>query len=185
MRVLVVEETSSWRRLSAAVWALEGIAADVALDGEQALVRAGATRYDLVVLDVMLPDGDGFVVCRRLREHGACAGVLMLTARNTIEDRVHGLDSGADDYLGKPFSFAELLARVRALRRRTTIERPVVPFRARANSNATGPRREEARASPRRCGPRALAIAPRAADRRATDRETCGWSSPSRSGDRD
>jgi two-component system OmpR family response regulator len=126
MRVLVVEETSSWRRLSAAVWALEGIAADVALDGEQALVRAGATRYDLVVLDVMLPDGDGFVVCRRLREHGACAGVLMLTARNTIEDRVHGLDSGADDYLGKPFSFAELLARVRALRRRTTIERPVV-----------------------------------------------------------
>jgi two-component system, OmpR family, response regulator len=78
------------------------------------------------VLDVMLPESDGFEVCRRLREQGNWAAVLMLTARNTVEDRVRGLDCGADDYLGKPFSFAELLARIRALRRRVPVERPVV-----------------------------------------------------------
>jgi two-component system OmpR family response regulator len=126
MRVLVVEDDL---KLAAAIrrgLALEGIAADVAPDGEHALVRAEATRYDVVVLDVMLPESDGFEVCRRLREQGNWAAVLMLTARNTVEDRVRGLDCGADDYLGKPFSFAELLARVRALRRRAPVERPVV-----------------------------------------------------------
>jgi two-component system OmpR family response regulator len=126
MRVLVVEDDLKLAGVIRRGLALEGIAADVASDGEHALVRADATRYDVVVLDVMLPGGDGFEVCRRLREQGNWAAVLMLTARNTVEDRVRGLDCGADDYIGKPFSFAELLARVRALRRRAPVERPVV-----------------------------------------------------------
>jgi two-component system, OmpR family, response regulator len=126
MRVLVVEDDLKLAGVIRRGLALEGIAADVAADGEQALVRVQATRYDVVVLDVMLPGSDGFEVCRRIREHGNWAAVLMLTARNTVEDRVRGLDCGADDYLGKPFSFAELLARVRALRRRAPVERPVV-----------------------------------------------------------
>jgi two-component system OmpR family response regulator len=126
MRVLVVEDDVKLAGVIRRGLAFEGIAADIAADGEQALVRAGATRYDVVVLDVMLPGGDGFEVCRRLRERGNWAAVLMLTARTTVEDRVRGLDAGADDYLGKPFSFAELLARVRALRRRAPVERPVV-----------------------------------------------------------
>jgi two-component system OmpR family response regulator len=126
MRVLVVEDDVKLAGVIRRGLALEGIAADIAADGEQALVRADATRYDVVVLDVMLPGGDGFEVCRRLRERGDWAAVLMLTARTTVEDRVRGLDAGADDYLGKPFSFAELLARVRALRRRAPVERPVV-----------------------------------------------------------
>lgn len=126
MRVLVVEDDLKLAAVIRRGLALEGIAADVVIDGEQALVRAEATRYDVVVLDVMLPRSDGFEVCRRLRERGNWAAVLMLTARNTVEDRVRGLDCGADDYLGKPFSFAELLARVRALRRRAPVERPVV-----------------------------------------------------------
>jgi two-component system OmpR family response regulator len=126
MRVLVVEDDLKLSAVIRRGLALEGIAADIAGDAEQALVRAEATRYDVIVLDVMLPDGDGFEVCRRLRQEGNWAAVLMLTARNTVEDRVRGLDCGADDYLGKPFSFAELLARVRALRRRAPVERPVV-----------------------------------------------------------
>jgi two-component system OmpR family response regulator len=126
MRVLVVEDDLKLAAVIRRGLALEGIAADVAPDGEQALVRAEATRYDVVVLDVMLPESDGFEVCRRLREQGNWAAVLMLTARNTVEDRVRGLDCGADDYIGKPFSFAELLARVRALRRRAPVERPAV-----------------------------------------------------------
>lgn len=126
MRVLVVEDDLKLAAVIRRGLALEGIAADIAGDAEQALVRAEATRYDVVVLDVMLPEGDGFEVCQRLRERGNWAAVLMLTARNTVEDRVRGLDCGADDYLGKPFSFAELLARVRALRRRAPVERPVV-----------------------------------------------------------
>lgn len=126
MRVLVVEDDVKLAAVIRRGLALEGIAADVVLDGEQALVRAAATRYDVVVLDVMLPERDGFEICRELRAHGTWAAVLMLTARTTVEDRVRGLDSGADDYLGKPFSFAELLARVRALRRRAPVERPVI-----------------------------------------------------------
>ena len=94
--------------------------------GEEALWMAQAHDYDAVVLDVMLPDIDGFEVCRRLRAAGVWAPVLMLTARDSVEDRVAGLDSGADDYLVKPFAFAELLARLRALARRGDGERPAV-----------------------------------------------------------
>ncbi len=104
----------------------EGYAVDVVGDGLDAVVRAGATEYDAIVLDVMLPKLDGLAVCRRLREQGVWAPVLMLTARDAVEDRIAGLDGGADDYLTKPFSFAELLARLRALQRRGPAERPVV-----------------------------------------------------------
>ena len=94
--------------------------------GADAIVRAGATDYAVIVLDVMLPDHDGFEVCRALREQHTDSPLLMLTARDGIADRVHGLNCGADDYLVKPFSFAELLARVRAMSRRGPIERQVV-----------------------------------------------------------
>ena len=104
----------------------EGIAADVAPRGEDALWMAGAHEYDAIVLDVMLPGIDGFETCRRLRSDGVWAPVLMLTARDAVEDRVAGLDTGADDYLVKPFAFAELLARLRALVRRGDQERPSV-----------------------------------------------------------
>ncbi len=104
----------------------EGLAVDVAARGEDALPRAAATEYDAIVLDVMLPGIDGFETCRRLREDGVWAPVLMLTARDAVEDRVAGLDGGADDYLTKPFSFSELLARLRALARRGSSERPTV-----------------------------------------------------------
>jgi two-component system OmpR family response regulator len=102
----------------------EGVAADVATKGEDALWMAGAADYDAIVLDVMLPGIDGFDTCRRLREDGIWAPILMLTARDAVEDRVRGLDQGADDYLTKPFSLAELLARLRALARRGQAERP-------------------------------------------------------------
>ena len=101
----------------------EGLAADVAANGEEALVHAGAHEYDAIVLDVMLPGIDGFETCRRLRKTGTWTPVLMLTARDAVEDRVAGLDTGADDYLVKPFAFAELLARLRALVRRGEPER--------------------------------------------------------------
>src|SRR5439155_23175516 len=93
----------------------EGLAADVTATGADALWLAQAHGYDVLVLDVMLSDVDGFEVCRRLRGAGVWSPVLMLTARDSVEDRVEGLDSGADDYLVKPFAFAELLARLRAL----------------------------------------------------------------------
>jgi two-component system OmpR family response regulator len=102
----------------------EGMAADVAAKGEDALWMAGATEYDAIVLDVMLPGIDGFEVCRALRADGVWTPILMLTARDAVRDRVAGLDAGADDYLTKPFSYAELLARLRALVRRGQIERP-------------------------------------------------------------
>ena len=102
----------------------EGMLADVAVKGEDALWMAAATAYDAIVLDVMLPGLDGFEVCRRLREDGVWSPVVMLTARDAVEDRVAGLDGGADDYLTKPFSYAELLARLRALVRRGPVERP-------------------------------------------------------------
>jgi two-component system OmpR family response regulator len=102
------------------------IAADVAGTGEDALWMAGSIDYDAIVLDVMLPGIDGFETCRRLREDGIWSPVVMLTARDAVEDRVAGLDSGADDYLVKPFAFAELLARLRALARRGEGERPAV-----------------------------------------------------------
>jgi two-component system OmpR family response regulator len=104
----------------------EGLAADVVPNGEEALITAGAHEYDAIVLDVMLPGIDGFETCRRLRRAGVWTPVVMLTARDSVEDRVAGLDTGADDYLVKPFAFAELLARLRALVRRGEPERPSV-----------------------------------------------------------
>jgi two-component system OmpR family response regulator len=126
MRVLVVEDEVKMAALVRRGLAEEGYAADVASTGEEALWMARATPYDAIVLDVMLPGRDGLDVCRSLRESGVWAPVLMLTARDGVEDKVSGLDSGADDYLSKPFSFAELLARLRALTRRSPPERPAV-----------------------------------------------------------
>src|ERR671935_181222 len=103
--------------------AREGLAVDVANSGEDALWMAQSSSYDVIVLDVMLPGINGFETCRRLRTNGVWAPVLMLTARDSVDDRVAGLDTGADDYLIKPFSFAELLARLRALARRGPVER--------------------------------------------------------------
>jgi two-component system OmpR family response regulator len=126
MRVLIVEDELRMASLIRRGLAHEGLAADVAVRGADALWMAQAHEYDAVLLDVMLPDIDGFEVCRRLRGSGVWAPVLMLTARDSVEDRVAGLDSGADDYLVKPFSFAELLARLRALARRGDSERPAI-----------------------------------------------------------
>jgi len=126
MRVLIVEDDLKMAGLIRRGLSEEGLSVDVAKGGDDALWMAGATDYDAIVLDVMLPGGDGFEVCRSLREKGQWAPVLMLTARDAVEDRVAGLDAGADDYLTKPFSFAELLARLRALARRPPLERPTV-----------------------------------------------------------
>ncbi len=126
MRVLVVEDELKMAALIRRGLVEEGYAVDVVPNGGEAVVRAGATAYDAIVLDVMLPELDGFEVCRRLRRGGVWSPVLMLTARDAVEDRVAGLDTGADDYLAKPFSFAELLARLRALTRRGPVERPLL-----------------------------------------------------------
>jgi two-component system, OmpR family, response regulator len=104
----------------------EGLVVDIAAGGEEALLKVGATDYDAIVLDVMMPGLDGFETCRRLRADGIWVPILMLTARDAVEDRVRGLDGGADDYLVKPFSLAELLARLRALIRRGPVERPTL-----------------------------------------------------------
>jgi two-component system, OmpR family, response regulator len=103
-----------------------GVVADLATKGADAMWMVRAAEYDAVVLDVVLPDFDGFEVCRRLREQGIWVPVVMLTARDAVEDRVRGLDDGADDYLTKPFSLAELLARLRAVSRRGAVERPTM-----------------------------------------------------------
>jgi two-component system OmpR family response regulator len=124
MRVLIVEDEAKMAGLIRRGLTEEGIAVDVVGRGEDALWRAEATAYDAIVLDVMLPGIDGFEVCRRLREAGVWSPILMLTARDSVADRVAGLDRGADDYLTKPFSYAELLARLRALFRRGAEERP-------------------------------------------------------------
>ncbi|HEY7018110.1 MAG TPA: response regulator transcription factor [Gaiellaceae bacterium] len=126
MRVLVVEDELRMAGLIRRGLAAEGLAADVASSGEDALWMAESSEYDAIVLDVMLPGMNGFETCRSLRAKGVWAPVLMLTARDAVEDRVAGLDTGADDYLVKPFAFAELLARLRALVRRGTGERPSV-----------------------------------------------------------
>jgi two-component system OmpR family response regulator len=123
MRLLLVEDDA---KLAAAVsrgLRGEGYAVDVAVDGEAALADANVWDYDAVVLDLMLPRRDGFDVCRTLRERGSLVPILMLTARGMVDDRIRGLDAGADDYLAKPFDFGELLARVRALIRRGPSER--------------------------------------------------------------
>jgi two-component system OmpR family response regulator len=126
MRVLIVEDDGKMARLLRRGLRDDGMAADVTARGEDALWMAGATGYDVIVLDVMLPGVDGFEVCRRLRESGVRSPVLMLTARDAVDDRVRGLDTGADDYLTKPFSFAELGARLRALARRGPVARAPV-----------------------------------------------------------
>ncbi|HSF61112.1 MAG TPA: response regulator transcription factor [Gaiellaceae bacterium] len=126
MRVLIVEDELRMASLIRRGLAQEGLSVDVAMSGEEALWMAPATQYDAIVLDVMLPGISGFETCRRLRTSGVWAPVLMLTARDSVEDRVAGLDMGADDYVVKPFAFAELLARLRALVRRGDPERPSV-----------------------------------------------------------
>jgi two-component system OmpR family response regulator len=126
MRVLVVEDEVKMAGLVRRGLVEEGLAVDVAGSGEDALVRASATDYDAIVLDVMLPGISGFETCRKLRDRGTWAPVLMLTARDAVEDRIEGLDGGADDYLTKPFSLGELAARLRALFRRQPSERPAV-----------------------------------------------------------
>ncbi len=126
MRALVVEDDVKLAALLRRGLVEDGHVVDVVGSGDDALWMAGATEYDAIVLDVMLVGMDGFEVCRRLRRSGVWSPVLMLTARDAVEDRVEGLDAGADDYLTKPFSFAELLARLRALGRRGPVERPPV-----------------------------------------------------------
>jgi two-component system OmpR family response regulator len=125
MRVLIVEDQAKLAALLARGLREEGHAADVAGRGEDALWMAAAAPYDAIVLDIMLPGIDGLETCRALRKRGVWSPVLMLTARDAVGDRVSGLDAGADDYLTKPFSFEELLARLRALVRRAPAERPV------------------------------------------------------------
>jgi two-component system OmpR family response regulator len=126
MRVLVVEDEVKMAALIRRGLSEEGHAADVASSGEDAIWMAQAHPYESIILDVMLPGMSGFETCRRLRDAGVWTPVMMLTARNAVDDRVIGLDAGADDYLAKPFSFAELLARLRALARRGGVERPAI-----------------------------------------------------------
>jgi len=126
MRVLVVEDEPKLAGLLARGLGEEGHPTDVVASGREALWMARATPYDAIVLDVMLPGQDGFAVCRELRAANVWTPVLFLTARDSVDDRVAGLDVGGDDYLVKPFSFPELLARLRALTRRGAVERPVV-----------------------------------------------------------
>ncbi len=126
VRVLVVEDETKMASLVKRALERESYAVDVVGTGDDALWLATEQEYDAIVLDVMIPAPDGFEVCRRLRRAGRWAPVLLLTARDGVDDRVAGLDAGADDYLPKPFSFAELYARLRALTRRGTPERPVL-----------------------------------------------------------
>ena len=126
MRVLVVEDELKMASLVRRGLEREGYSVDLAADGDEGLWAAREHDYDAIVLDAMIPGPDGFDVCRILRSEGRWAPVLMLTARDSVEDRVRGLDAGADDYLTKPFAFEELFARLRALTRRGPVERPVV-----------------------------------------------------------
>jgi DNA-binding response OmpR family regulator len=123
MRILVAEDEHKLAAVVRRGLEEHGYAVDVAYDGDDALAMAEIEPYDLIVLDIMLPGTDGLTVCRRLRSERRNVPVLMLTARDTVDDRVAGLDAGADDYLVKPFAFRELLARVRALLRRDGLSR--------------------------------------------------------------
>jgi len=118
MRILIVEDDTDLGEFIAKGLREERYAVDLAVDGEEGLLLAGENPYQLIILDIMLPKLDGLTVCRRLRANGNTTPILLLTARDSIQDRVSGLDTGADDYLTKPFAFVELLARVRALMRR-------------------------------------------------------------------
>ena len=126
MRILLVEDESSIATFIAKGLRENAYAVDVAVNGEEALYCATSTQYDFILLDVMLPLGDGYEVCRELRRRGQRTPILMLTARDSVTDLVTGLDCGADDYLTKPFDFQELLARLRALARRHATFRPEV-----------------------------------------------------------
>jgi len=126
MKVLVVEDELKMASLLLRGFRKNGHAVDVARTGEDALWMSAAATYDAIVLDVMLPGMDGFQTLAALRNQGRWTPVLMLTARDAVEDRIAGLDVGADDYLTKPFSFAELLARLRAIARRGPVERPTI-----------------------------------------------------------
>jgi DNA-binding response OmpR family regulator len=118
MRVLVVEDEAKIARFISKGLQEEGYAVDIASDGEEAMSCAMSTTYDLILLDLMLPKLDGITVCRQLRDLNMAVSILVLTAMDSVKDRVVGLDAGADDYLVKPFDFEELLARIRALLRR-------------------------------------------------------------------
>jgi two-component system OmpR family response regulator len=126
VRVLVVEDDAKMASLLRRGLEREGYAVDVVASGAEALWAADAARYDAVVLDALIPEPDGFEVCRQLRRSGAWMPIMLVTARDAVHDRVRGLDAGADDYLTKPFAFAELLARLRALLRRGARKRPTV-----------------------------------------------------------
>jgi two-component system OmpR family response regulator len=126
MRLLIAEDDGKLSASLARGLRAEGYAVDVAASGDEALLQARVYDYDAVILDVMLPGPDGVTVCRTLRAEGRWAAVLMLTARDGFDDRIVGLDAGADDYLIKPFDFGELVARLRALLRRSAAERPPV-----------------------------------------------------------
>jgi DNA-binding response OmpR family regulator len=126
MRLLIIEDDREAARLLAKGLREEGWAVDIAYSGDAGDEMASVNAYDAIVLDWMLPDRDGVAVCRSLRASGLQAPILMLTARDGIEDRVLGLNAGTDDYLTKPFAFAELLARLHALLRRSELTRPVL-----------------------------------------------------------
>ena len=126
MRVLLVEDEPRMASVIAKGLREHTHAVDIAIDGNAALYQVSINDYDLIILDVLLPGRDGFAVCREIRGRGNSTPVLMLTARAAVDDRVEGFESGADDYLTKPFSFRELLARVKALLRRETRLRPEV-----------------------------------------------------------
>ena len=127
MRVLLVEDEPHAAHVLAKGLREQTYAVDLAADGDSAIFQVGTTDYDAVILDVMLPVRDGFAVCRAIRESGCAVPILMVTARDAVEARIEGLDSGADDYLVKPFDFGELLARLRALIRRG--RQPLLPER--------------------------------------------------------
>jgi DNA-binding response OmpR family regulator len=147
MRVLLVEDEPNAAHVLAKGLREQAYAVDVAADGESAIVQAGTTDYDAVVLDVMLPVRDGFTVCRSIRDSGSAVPILMVTARDAVEARIHGLDCGADDYLVKPFDFRELLARLRALVRRG--RQPLLPERMTAGALVVDTRRRQVRVGKR------------------------------------
>ncbi|MBO0800079.1 MAG: response regulator transcription factor [Blastocatellia bacterium] len=126
MRILLVEDEPSAAQLLAKGLREQSYAVDIAADGETAVYRAGVNDYDLILLDLMLPRKNGFAVCRELRSAGLITPILIVTARDAVQDRIEGLDLGADDYLIKPFDFHELLARIRALLRRGPALRPAI-----------------------------------------------------------
>src|SRR3954471_1838453 len=154
MRVLLVEDEPAAAQVLAKGLREQAYAVDVAADGDSAIFQAGTTDYDAVILDVMLPIRDGFAVCRSIRESGCAVPILMVTARDAVEARIAGLDSGSDDYLVKPFDFGELLARLRALIRRGRQARlagagqPAALARARLRRPDYGRHAEPARARP-------------------------------------